>query len=63
MDNFLKWLQRTSNFLTASMLAVLFFTFLFQIFSRYVLRSPFGWTLELCLILWLWIVFLVVLFQ
>lgn len=57
MDNFLKWLQRTSNFLTASMLAVLFFTFLFQIFSRYVLRSPFGWTLELCLILWLWIVF------
>ena len=57
MDNFLKWLQKTSNFLTASMLAVLFFTFLFQIFSRYVLRSPFGWTLELCLILWLWIVF------
>jgi len=39
------------------MLAVLFFTFLFQIFSRYVLRSPFGWTLELCLILWVWIVF------
>ncbi len=57
MDKFLKWLQKTSNFLTASMLAVLFFTFLFQIFSRYVLRSPFGWTLELCLILWLWIVF------
>ena len=57
MNNLLERLRKISNFLTASMLAVLFFTFLFQIFSRYVLRSPFGWTLELCLILWVWIVF------
>ena len=57
MNNLFKWLQKTSNFIIASMLAVLFFTFLFQIFSRYILRSPFGWTLELCLILWVWIVF------
>jgi len=57
MNNFFKWLQKTSNFIIASMLAVLFFTFLLQIFSRYILRSPFGWTLELCLILWVWIVF------
>jgi C4-dicarboxylate transporter DctQ subunit len=39
------------------MLAAMFVTFLLQIFSRYVLASPFGWTLELCLILWVWIVF------
>ena len=32
-------------------------THLLQIFSRYVLNSPFGWTLELCRILWVWIVF------
>ena len=57
MNNLLERLRKVSNFLAASMLAVLFFTFLFQIFSRYVLRSPFGWTLELCLILWVWIVF------
>ena len=57
MNNLFKWLQKTSNFIIASMLAVLFFTFLLQIFSRYILRSPFGWTLELCLILWVWIVF------
>ena len=57
MNNLFKWLQKTSNFIIASMLAVLFFTFLFQIFSRYILKSPFGWTLELCLILWVWIVF------
>ncbi len=40
-----------------AMLAALFLTFILQIGSRYVLNSPLGWTLELCLTLWLWIVF------
>jgi len=57
MINILKRLRTFANFITATMLAVLFFTFLLQIFSRYILKAPFGWTLELCLILWLWIVF------
>ena len=57
MINILKRLRSFANFITAAMLAVLFFTFLLQIFSRYILKAPFGWTLELCLILWLWIVF------
>jgi len=57
MINLLKRLRSLANFITATMLAVLFFTFLLQIFSRYILKAPFGWTLELCLILWLWIVF------
>lgn len=39
------------------MLAALFLTFILQIFSRYVLAQPFGWTLELSLTLWIWIVF------
>ncbi len=39
------------------MLAAMFLTFLLQIFSRYVLAEPLGWTLELCLVLWVWIVF------
>ncbi len=39
------------------MLAALFATFMLQIVSRYVMNSPFGWTLELCLMLWVWIVF------
>ena len=39
------------------MLAGMFVTFLVQIFSRYVLEDPFGWTLELCLTLWIWVVF------
>lgn len=42
----------------AALLAALFGTFLLQIFSRYVMVQPFGWTLELCLLLWIWIVFL-----
>jgi len=54
---FRKSLTNIVEFIAASMLAAMFFTFLLQIFSRYVMQQPFGWTLELCLILWLWIVF------
>lgn len=39
------------------MLAAMFATFLVQIWSRYVMVQPFGWTLELCTALWIWIVF------
>ena len=52
-----KWFSRGTEFIAAGMLAAMFCTFLLQIFSRYVLQTPFGWTLELCLILWVWIVF------
>lgn len=41
----------------AAMLAAMFLTFVLQIFSRYVMNEPFGWTLEVCLTLWLWLVF------
>ena len=53
----LQWFTRGAEFIAAAMLAAMFITFLLQIFSRYVLMTPFGWTLELCLILWVWIVF------
>jgi len=46
-----------ANALCAAMLAAMFATFLLQIFSRYIMQEPFGWTLELCLTLWVWIVF------
>ena len=52
-----KWFIRCTEFIAATLLAAMFCTFLLQIFSRYVLAAPFGWTLELCLILWVWIVF------
>lgn len=41
----------------AAMLAAIFLTFVLQIFSRYVMNEPFGWTLEVCLTLWVWLVF------
>jgi TRAP-type C4-dicarboxylate transport system permease small subunit len=57
MTSLTKWFTRGVEFIVAAMLAAMFTTFLLQIFSRYVLAAPFGWTLELCLILWIWIVF------
>lgn len=57
MNRNFKWFTRGSEFIAAMLLAAMFVTFLLQIFSRYVLETPFGWTLELCLILWVWIVF------
>lgn len=52
-----RWFSRGTEFIAAAMLAAMFITFILQIFSRYVLLEPFGWTLELCLTLWVWIVF------
>jgi len=57
MKQLAKWLARGPEFIAATMLAAMFVTFLIQIFSRYVMQTPFGWTLELCLILWVWLVF------
>ncbi len=57
MKHLAKWFTRGTEFIAAAMLAAMFVTFLLQIFSRYVMLTPFGWTLELCLILWVWIVF------
>jgi len=52
-----RWIVRLAEFVAATMLAAMFATFLLQIYSRYVMLEPFGWTLELCLTLWVWIVF------
>lgn len=57
MKNFKKYFTHGTEFIAAAMLAAMFLTFLLQIFSRYVLKAPLGWTLELNLTLWIWIVF------
>lgn len=46
-----------AEFIAAALLAAMFMTFLLQVWSRYILAQPYGWTLELCLALWIWIVF------
>ena len=57
MERVLRAFSRLTEGIAAALLAAMFATFLLQIFSRYVMVQPLGWTLELCLILWVWIVF------
>lgn len=57
MDSVVRWLRHGAEGVAAAMLAAMFCTFVLQVFSRYVLLTPFGWTLEVCLTLWVWIVF------
>lgn len=53
----LAWLRARAENVAVAMLAAMFATFLLQIFARYVLPFPIGWTQELCQTLWLWTVF------
>lgn len=39
----------------ALLLAAMFACFIIQVFMRYVLNSPVGWTVEVCVMSWLWI--------
>ncbi|HSF64910.1 MAG TPA: TRAP transporter small permease subunit [Paracoccaceae bacterium] len=56
MDRLGRWFQATTDAVAAGMLFVLFATFILQIVARYVLNLPIGWTIEVCLTLWLWLV-------
>jgi TRAP-type C4-dicarboxylate transport system permease small subunit len=50
-------LTRGAELIGAALFAVMFGTFLLQIVMRYVVRQPLGWTIELCMIAFIWIVF------
>lgn len=65
-----KWFSRGTEFVVAMMMAAMFATFILQILIRYTARlqwiaeavpilnpSHYGWTLEFCLLMWVWIVF------
>jgi TRAP-type C4-dicarboxylate transport system permease small subunit len=41
----------------ATAFAVMFFAFIVQVVSRYVFNAPISWTLELCSISYVWVVF------
>ena len=49
--------RRAADGVAATLLAALFVVFIIQIVSRYVFNHPLGWTIEACLICWLWLVF------
>ena len=50
------WLYRRGENLLAVMLLVMFAAFILQIIFRYLLNLPVGWTNEISVILWIWIV-------
>lgn len=49
--------RHVSEGVAAISFAVMFFAFIIQVFSRYVLNAPIAWTLELCSISYVWVVF------
>jgi len=53
----LNWMKGAADNIAALMLAAMFLTFVLQIVSRYALEAPLGWTVELLLTLWVWLVF------
>lgn len=50
------WLYRRAENVLAIMLAAMFAAFILQIIFRYVLNFPIGWTNEISVILWIWLV-------
>ena len=50
------WLYRRAENLLAIMLALMFAAFILQIIFRYVLNFPIGWTNEISVVLWIWLV-------
>ncbi|WP_121632393.1 TRAP transporter small permease [Tropicibacter alexandrii] len=64
-------LRRVAEYIVGVMMALMFLTFVLQIAIRYSAKlswiaeavplldpSRYGWTLEFCLVLWVWIIFL-----
>jgi TRAP-type C4-dicarboxylate transport system permease small subunit len=50
------WLRRRAEDIAALMLAVMFGAFVIQIVFRYFFNLPTGWTSELTVVMWLWLV-------
>ena len=50
------WLHQRGENILAAMLAGMFAAFLLQIAFRYLLNFPIGWTNEISVVLWLWLV-------
>jgi len=51
------WLRARADNVAVALLTAMFVAFVLQIFTRYVINYPLGWTLEVCLTTWLWLVF------
>jgi C4-dicarboxylate transporter, DctQ subunit len=52
------WLRRRAENVIAGLLGIMFVAFIVQIVFRYFFNFPIGWTSELTVIAWLWMVLL-----
>lgn len=52
----LEWLRRRAEDIACAMLAGMFVVFILQIVFRYILNLSIGWTHEISVVLWIWIV-------
>ena len=50
------WLRRRAEDVAVALLAAMFVAFIIQIVFRYLFNFPIGWTSELTVTTWLWIV-------
>jgi TRAP-type C4-dicarboxylate transport system permease small subunit len=50
------WLRRRAENVAAAMLAAMFAAFVLQVAFRYLFNFPVGWTSELSVVLWLWLI-------
>jgi TRAP-type C4-dicarboxylate transport system permease small subunit len=50
------WLRRRAENVAVALLATMFVAFMIQIVFRYLFNFPIGWTSELTIVTWLWIV-------
>lgn len=51
-------IRKLADGIAVLMLTAMFLLFCIQIISRYFFNNPLGWSLEVCLTLWLWLIFL-----
>jgi TRAP-type C4-dicarboxylate transport system permease small subunit len=56
MSSLAGWLYRRAENILAAMLAAMFIAFLLQIVFRYLINLPIGWTNELSVVAWIWLV-------
>ena len=50
------WLRRRAENVLVGLLVAMFLSFMTQIIARYVFNYPFGWTDEVSLLCWIWVV-------
>src|SRR4051794_27390288 len=51
-----RWLRKRAENIAVALLSLMFACFIIQIFFRYVLNKPLGWTEEVIVTAWLWTV-------